>query len=1232
MTYKIETVSFPFTPRDQEHTVGDRTMVMPTIESFQFVNGADARCTGYAWEANVPLAPNTKDLMRSVTGNINASNAGPQNMMSRPASLISALFKDYSVGNLCGSDAYRNWLPHTVLKHTIYVTSPGFGVADSISWVYDNTRGRMRHYPFTAFGTGQSPNWDVIFRPILLTNPNGHTYFETNNSSWYPNGTANYFPAPVVPTGLEDILYPSDPGNTVYPDPNYPNSLHPPPFSLLEAPLLNIDGEAYAGYTNDQNDDQQELFQGSPAWDVAHEYIIDKPIDLRLINAAEMIIYNPSEAAIDIDPSYPGRKLIFPSGYTFSTVHGVHPSPASVQTADPDGLYPHPLLAPVESTLPDLPGYDHPSIYYVRDGSTLEIEPCVTIMDATIYVEDGAAVRYYPGAINGNFSFEWENEAMSKVELAVPGDLRLCPGECYIADTYEVMDMTVTNGGHWTTTTLPNDANNDGHLLIGGTLRIASGQTVDISPGVVLEFGPNGKVIVERGAVLDATEATFTNACELMWQGIEVWGTTNASQEPTGGNPDQGEFYAYDCLFENARTAIKVYRPGHFDHNGGLVRVRYSTFRNNHMGIEMWPTQNMVGGIEKANRSAIFLNEFETTDFLLDPTYGDGIHRRAALEHIRLWGIKNPFLNGNDFTTAVPGHTFPPHLRGTGIMAFDSDVTVASCSFHGLTEGVWVANFPYFKGVRIRNNTFTDCVHSVVLQGTLLAEVTRNEIQVPISAAWPYADDDVRRGYNNPVGIYLIGSTNYHVEENTVTGSETQQHLLHKQYSFGIVASESMFTWQDTPDMFTDALFEQSSASIFLNRVTGCTFGIQMEGDNKGAYDLNDPTTHGYGLLVECNDMQDGGQNWWFDMAVVGNWTPGMTYSGVLRDQGYCDVLNPQYQAGNKFPSCDQEPFHLVFDINADATLFRYSDIASKLPAMLCREAQGALFIECDDLLGARECESTIDCDPPCADLVLGSLQSKLLVLEDLLSEATDSLGRDSLLRKHAALKAKQQHYHNAQLRYYLEAENMDSVLALVRRNEQQTELHWSLYFYMSKAMYAEADSIIDLMIAQGGGTPSAHTALVQLQLSLLNAQIAPENMTPAQHALLEAMVEENPYGSPSAQALLSLAYRTPYKRVPWLMNDTLPEKMVERPTATASCQLRCYPNPADDRVILVGCWDEGTTVSMHLYDAHGSRLAVAWRQQGQRLELDLSRFPSGLYMAVVHTALGTEPVRFLVR
>ena len=142
---------------------------------------------------------------------------------------------------------------------------------------------------------------------------------------------------------------------------------------------------------------------------------------------------------------------------------------------------------------------------------------------------------------------------------------------------------------------------------------------------------------------------------------------------------------------------------------------------------------------------------------------------------------------------------------------------------------------------------------------------------------------------------------------------------------------------------------------------------------------------------------------------------------------------------------------------------------------------------------------------------------------------------------------------------------------------------------------------------------------------------ISPEDMTPAQRALLEAMVEENPFGSPSAQALLSLAYRTPYKRVPWLMNDTLPETMVERPTGTAPCQLRCYPNPADERVILEGCWEQGATLSVHLYDAHGNRLAVVWRQQDQRLELELAPLPAGLYMAVVRVDQRTEPVRFLV-
>ncbi len=42
-------------------------------------------------------------------------------------------------------------LPHTILKHTIYFhcgESIEDDIIDSISWVYDNTRGAMRSYPF----------------------------------------------------------------------------------------------------------------------------------------------------------------------------------------------------------------------------------------------------------------------------------------------------------------------------------------------------------------------------------------------------------------------------------------------------------------------------------------------------------------------------------------------------------------------------------------------------------------------------------------------------------------------------------------------------------------------------------------------------------------------------------------------------------------------------------------------------------------------------------------------------------------------------------------------------------------------------------------------------------------------------------------------------------------------------------------------------------------------------
>lgn len=333
VNYRIEVVSFPFTPRDTAVVAGDRRMVMPALQSFGPIESG-TYCAGWGWERNVPGQTNPRNLMRATTGPMSTVNAGSNNWMSLPTSLVSTTFQLFSLAG-CGPDSInRQWLPHTVLKHTLVAHNSDGDPVDSVSWVYDNTRGRMRYYPFAGWGQGLSHSWDVIFRPVLLHDSlsGGHPYDAAGNGHWYmengvPDSTANYFPS--VPFDPNNNVFPADASSSFYPD----QYAHPPPFSLLEAPLLNINGTAYAGYSVDAQGIQETHFADTVGgWEVPHIYHIDKPIDLRTINPAERIVYNPSSAVIDLDTAFGDPVLVFPSGYTFRTVHGVHPVSLTCRT------------------------------------------------------------------------------------------------------------------------------------------------------------------------------------------------------------------------------------------------------------------------------------------------------------------------------------------------------------------------------------------------------------------------------------------------------------------------------------------------------------------------------------------------------------------------------------------------------------------------------------------------------------------------------------------------------------------------------------------------------------------------------------------------------------------------------------------------------------------------------------------------------------------------------------
>ena len=245
-------------------------------------------------------------------------------------------------------------MPHTVIKHTVYVhcgvltsIAPYPPILYSFSWIYDNTRGRMRYYPFcpcnSCPSTCTEQYYDIAFTPEILYRKNspGHYYSESDNTIILPDGTLDYYPyddlPSIAPCNMSQTFIPAN-GSLYAVNANI--SAHPyfPPYSLISAPAMQWRADHLAGYDNSQPNVLVKLSG------IEHTYFIDKNIDLNLINSTEKNIYNPSEVNIA------ANNLVFPAGYTFKTILGRIPSWHEVNYAnavDNGGPYSDPRDVPV---------------------------------------------------------------------------------------------------------------------------------------------------------------------------------------------------------------------------------------------------------------------------------------------------------------------------------------------------------------------------------------------------------------------------------------------------------------------------------------------------------------------------------------------------------------------------------------------------------------------------------------------------------------------------------------------------------------------------------------------------------------------------------------------------------------------------------------------------------------------------------------------------------------------
>lgn len=769
-------------------------------------------------------------------------------------------------------------LPHTAIKHTIYlICNSSHNIIDSISWVYDNTRGRMRYYPFSNNVIGGTNNgiYDVHFRPEIIVETIYPLGFEAidNDALYTPNngqGTIDYslshqFLQTAECNGNIINVLPAGVNSAGWGYGYYNGATHIPPYSILFSSLLNAGGNSLAGYTD--NGIVIPESESGISTGIRHTYDIYSQ-DLTQINPKEKIIYNPSEATIM-------GALTFPSGYSFKTVYGILPERPVVEQYNLAhwNLYDHfsDVPAPIKTN-------ENQSIYHVKEPLT--IKPCVLINDAAFDVV-GGSVTYDPNQTYGNFTFSGNLTEVHEVQMPECN----CKLKCYEPSFYDENDIFITANTTWSpgnynyihssgvNRNIPNQV-----IKIAGTLEIAPNCTLTLNPGCKIEFGHHGKIVVKpKGKLIingvSDNEVILTSACELLWEGVALEKYQGAPCVNCNINDYRSQMIANYAIIENAnigvlsKGAIKnVLGKGNYP--SGIITANNCIFRNNIVDIQFNPYKRFVNSNPYAQGSTINSCYFVTTGRLLENTrVPKAADKRIPQYHIYLNNVHSVTLSNNTFRCTATD--IASDERGTGIYSENSYVMTGDLypnTFEGLTEGIWASHTGTPDYVRVRGNTFTNCIHSVVLEGTLNSLVVFNTFNIPEDdPAYDYTADETRRGYDKPVGLYLRECKGFRVEENTFNGPGTTP-VDGEHASFGIVANSigannELPTDNTLPqdNYMLLSLFEDGFGVVYKNIFNNNHIALQSELNNKGSgYDAAHP--EGTGLHIGCNDFNNSVQ------------------------------------------------------------------------------------------------------------------------------------------------------------------------------------------------------------------------------------------------------------------------------------------------------------------------------------------------------------------------------------
>lgn len=445
-----------------------------------------------------------------------------------------------------------------------------------------------------------------------------------------------------------------------------------------------------------------------------------------------------------------------------------------------------------------------------------------------------------------------------------------------------------------------------GNIIVeqGARLTIKCKVSMPIDGKVIVK--QNGKLIIDGGMITN-----YSNCDNTFWKGIEVWGTSGATQSVVSGYRPQGYFELINGgIVENARTGVSNWKENDWNAIGGVIITRDGEFLNNKRAVQFMKHQNILpNGNPVAN-----LSRFRNTSFKVDDDYIGDLEVDYPFAQVTLWGVDGVVFTSCDFenTSTVSS----AEKRSKGIYSEDAHYIVSgSCSeivqvgqpcpeesqvpstFNGFYRGIEAARVSDARPIVVRNTLFENNMVGVELADLDYSEIIFSKFEMG-GHPHEFGPNQVDF-YENHLGIYSNKTRCFVIEENTFVKDEDA-------------------LWPDNNGLYVYNSM-QNSNNVYRNSFTG------LESGGIG-YQLNRSENGTIGLQFTCNNMFENKKDF-----IVGRSTfeENHDISGIRTNQGN---ISPDKPAMNVFSVPNGIPNDYThWTINSDA-IKRYVHTAGTAP------------------------------------------------------------------------------------------------------------------------------------------------------------------------------------------------------------------------------------------------------------------------------------------------------------